>query len=107
MTTPSPTIAQLSADARRLVSAWRSPATWTALASAAGAVAATAWPGVSGDVRDVVASAGALVVAVWSVVHGANHRHAVSTVSALQAKASAATVSSTDAQRPPTMVAPS
>lgn len=106
MTTPSPTVAQLSADARRLVSAWRSPSTWTALASAAGAIAATAWPGVSGDVRDVVASASALVVAVWSVVHGATHRHAMSTVTTLH-KSATASGSSTDTQRSPTMVAPS
>lgn len=105
-TQSSPEIAQLAADARRIVSAWRSPSTWTALAATAGALVGIAWPGgLSGDVRDVVAAAGALVVSVWSVVHGADHRHAVAVV-AQRHKSAAEAVPTAASSSPPPLVSP-
>lgn len=72
----SPIISQLAVDARTLAGSWRSPSTWTALLAAAGSVAAAAWPGVGPGVKEVVVAAGSLIVAVWTVVHGATVRHA-------------------------------
>jgi len=104
--TATPSVSQLAVDARRLISAWRSPSTWTALVSAVGAVAAVAWPGISGDVRDVAGGAGAIVVAVWTIVHSADHRHAVSTVAATH-KAATTTADPSTAQQTPSLVPPS
>lgn len=76
MSSSSPIISQLAVDARTLAGSWRSPSTWTALLAAAGSVAAAAWPGVGPGVKEVVVAAGSLIVAVWTVVHGATVRHA-------------------------------